>query len=180
MAVSRPVLLAIAGAVLIVAAYVATRGGGDEGASVAAVTPPPAAPKPAPSPGASARPGAQGAPSPTPAKAPARAPKRERDPAFEAGLPRAVARALAARKVVVLFLSQRRGADDAATAASVRAVKARQGRRVAVFTDSLEDLADYRAIAEGVGGSRAPAIVIVDRKRKARLPEGFVEEGSLR
>jgi hypothetical protein len=202
MAVPRPVLLAILGFLLITATFVATRhGSSSDGGS----TPPPAqqaatkpgAAKPqkpavhkadpsaaktgtaktdaakkavAPEPKAKATKPAKHA---TATKAPAKA------PGASTGLPAAIADAFAHHKVVVLFF-RGRGADDDATAEALRAVKATAHGKVAVFSDKLSNLADYRRIVEGLDVSQAPSTVVVGRDMKARLIEGFVDSGSLR
>jgi hypothetical protein len=79
----------------------------------------------------------------------------------------------------VLFF-EGRGADDVATAESVKAVKSATHGKVAVFSDKLSNLADYRRIVEGLDISQAPSTVVVGRDMKARLIEGFVDSGSLR
>lgn len=95
------------------------------------------------------------------------------------GLPVNVARAFAKRQVVVLYFGAQ-GADDTLTAESVRQLKASAGHGVAVFMDKLSKLADYRRVVEGLNVSQAPSIVIVDRDHKAQLFEGFIDAGSLR
>jgi pyruvate/2-oxoglutarate dehydrogenase complex dihydrolipoamide acyltransferase (E2) component len=131
--------------------------------------------------------------SPAPAQA---APKARQTPAAKAapakraapagrqagaslGLPVSVARAFAKHQAVLIYFGGS-GSDDAMTADSVRAVKASAGRGVAVFMNKLSNLADYRRVVEGLDVSQAPSIVIVDRARKARLIEGFIDAGSLR
>src|SRR4051794_572692 len=128
MAIPRPALLAIAGGVLIVAAFVATKAlhkddGGDNSApaSPAAQRTPPksaaaarahrarAAPKPKTSTPTSS-PRAQATTGATPTK-----------PGLE-GMPPVVAKALADHRVVVLFFTQG-AADDRATAKSVSKLK---------------------------------------------------------
>jgi hypothetical protein len=78
----------------------------------------------------------------------------------------------------VLFFRQRHGADDAATAESVAALR-RRGGRIAVFSDRIEDLADYRRLTQGLDIAQAPAIVIVGRDRRTQLVEGFIDAESL-
>lgn len=95
------------------------------------------------------------------------------------GLPVKVAEAFAKHQVVVLYFGAK-GADDTATAASVKELKASTKSGVAVFMDKLSNLADYRRVVGGLDVSQAPSIVIVDRARKARLLEGFIDAGSLR
>jgi len=94
-----------------------------------------------------------------------------------AGAPAKVMRALARRRTLVLFFYQRGSADDAATARAVSSVRGRAG--VAVFSAPISRLADYRGVIGGAGVSQAPALVIVDRKRRARLLEGFVDKETL-
>jgi hypothetical protein len=100
-------------------------------------------------------------------------------PGAVAGLPVSLARAFAARKVVVLFFAGK-GGDDALTADSVRRVRAASRRRVAVFMDKLSHLSDYRRVVEGLDVSQSPSIVLVGRDRRARLYEGYVDAESLR
>jgi hypothetical protein len=51
---------------------------------------------------------------------------------------------------------------------------------VAVFRDRVDNLADYGPLAAGLGISRAPSVVVVDRDRRARVLEGYLDRGSLR
>jgi hypothetical protein len=161
----RPALLAIVGLLLACSAFLVMRRErtAEEPGSASPAAVAPAAPK-APA-GRAESPGT-GGPKRSPAK----------DAGAELGLPDPVARALARRKVVVLFFSQRGPADDVATRLSVRSL---HGRRVAVFSDTLEHLSHYSRLVSGVGISRAPAVVIIDGKRRARLIEGFVDRDSL-
>lgn len=199
MAVSRPLLLALLGVLLAAATFVAARGASETAAGPATpaatqITPTPISPGPAKkdSP-AKARAGkdAKAAPEPD-AKAerkaqegvskrdsrdkvtPARRPKRAA--ALPAGVPAPVGRALRAKRVVVLFFGQG-GADDAATAGAVNALRGLD--RVSVFSDSIARLARYRAVVSGLGVAQAPAVVIVPRDRKAQVVEGFVDAGTL-
>jgi len=120
-----------------------------------------------------------------PPRDPSRRDKRDRGasaggrtsaPALPKGVPAPVGRALRDRQVVVLFFGQG-GADDAATADAVDAVRDLKG--VSVFTDSIARLARYRAVVSGLGVAQAPAVVIVGRNREALLVEGFVDAGTL-
>jgi hypothetical protein len=203
MAVSRPLVLALIGAVLMAATFMVTREPADDGGSAApAQKPAPAAQKPAPA----QKPEAQKA-----VAAEQEAAKREaaqaaaakqraakanaeqqrvdaivsklgavapgEDPGNSVGVPMAVARALAHDKTVLLFFSQD-GADDNATLKSVRSL--RGNRHVAVFTEDLDKLPNYRRIVAGLDVAEAPSIVIVGHDLKARLLEGYHDAGSLR
>ena len=91
-----------------------------------------------------------------------------------------MARALAQRKVVVVLLSQARGADDAATRAAVGRLARRPPSGVAVFSDRIERVARYRSVVRDLGVAQTPAVVIVDAHRRARVIEGYVDAESLR
>jgi hypothetical protein len=200
MAVSRPFVLALIGAVLVAATFVVTRSPSDDGSSAAPVASKPEAAKPAQKPEArkavaedkaAAKARADKAAVDKQAEAKASAEQRQidavvgklpavspgADPGDSVGLPISVARALARDKTVVLFFSQG-GSDDSATSKSVRSL--RGNRRVAVFSEDLDELPNYRRIVAGLGVSEAPSIVIVGRDLKARLLEGYHDAGSLR
>jgi hypothetical protein len=187
MALPRPALLGILGALLIAAAFMVMHRGGSSHSSQAPAPAPVQQPahKPAP-----AKHAAAAAPA-TPAKHAVKhtavkksASVKVTTPAGQeagasVGLPLKVARAFAKKQVVVLYFGAT-GADDTLTAASVRSLKASTGRGVAVFMDKLSNLADYRRVVEGLDVSQAPSIVIVDRAKKAQVLEGFIDAGSLR
>ena len=208
MAVSRPLLLAVLGLVLATATLFAARGANQSAAGTAsnAVVP---APAPTPvSPGPAKKAKDQASPASKKAKDPAspaskedkarennakpQAPenakpaRRRSEPAprapranaaLPAGVPAGVGRALRDRQVVVLFFGQG-GADDFATAEAVASLRGL--KRVAVFRDGIQNLGKYPGIVSGLGVAQAPAVVIVNRKRRARLIEGFVDSGTLR
>jgi hypothetical protein len=196
MALPRPALLGILGALLIAATFmVMHRGGGSSGSS-APITPAPAhvaTPKPAQVKHAgSTKPAKHAAAAPAkPVKhavkhhaANKQAPVKVNVPAGQeagasVGLPLKVAQAFAKKQVVVLYFGGA-GTDDALTADSVRSLKASAGHGVAVFMDKLSNLADYRRVVEGLDVSQAPSIVLVDRHKQAQVIEGFIDAGSLR
>ena len=178
MAISRPILLALAGAILALVAFYATTGArsGDDGSGKPPE--PPAAQTPA-KPKAAARAGAGNAgESAVASRRGARPPgKSEARAKPSRGLPPRVERALAGRQPVVLFFFQRGGADDEATAEAVSAVR-RRGR-AKVFSAPISRLADYRAVTAGAGVSQAPAVLILRKGSSARLVEGFVDAETL-
>jgi len=101
-----------------------------------------------------------------------------------AGMPRDVARALNAHKIVVLFFYEPAASDDQATRAAVRAVRqaARPGTGVVVslFQDTVAHISDYRRVVGSLGISQSPAMVVVDRSRKAELLQGYLDSGTIR
>ena len=101
-----------------------------------------------------------------------------------AGMPRDVARALNAHKVVVLFFYEPAASDDQATRAAVRAVRqaARPGAGavVALFQDTVAHVSDYRRVVGSLGISQSPAMVVIDHNRKAELLQGYLDSGTIR
>lgn len=188
MAISRPILLALVGALLALGAFYATSGArnsGDEAQPGPAVEPKPAPKSPAKDSAAKSSPKAPAASADADAARPASRPDAKRTPAKPAskptaaptGMPADVSRALAGKRTVVLFFFQRGAADDEATARAVASIRGRRG--VQVFSAPIARLADYRAVTAGVGVSQAPAIVILRPGGGARLIEGFVDPESL-
>jgi hypothetical protein len=174
MAISRPLLFVLIGAVALLAVVMGMRvmGGGQ------AEEPQASAPTSAPT---AATPSGQSSTN-TPASRPARsrqpaAAKRAAEKAKGSDPQTPVLRAIAQRKVVVLFFGQYRGADDRATRRAVRAVGRR--RDVAVFADSINDVSDYPRVASGLGIQQSPSTAVIDRQGRARVVEGFLDEGSL-
>ena len=98
------------------------------------------------------------------------------------GMPRDVAKAFNRNKVVVLFFYEPAAADDQATRAAVRAVRAAGGGagRVALFQDTVAHISDYRRVTGSLGVSQSPAMVVVDRNRKAELLQGYLDSGTIR
>ena len=182
MPVSRPVLLALVGAVLAIALFFVTMGS----RSATETSAPPVkqgatagkAPQGKPSTKADkSRVSAAGARS-AEAKAKA-APQADSKPKAAAAttVPADVTRALEQKRTVVLFFHQRGSADDAATAKAVDSVRGRRG--VKVFSVPISRLAEYRGVTGGAGVSQAPAVVILAAPGKARLIEGFVDSETL-
>lgn len=176
MPISRPVLLGLIGAILAMATFFATGAARKEATAPAAA---PAAEQPKPD----VKKVVADKPAVKPKKAEAVAtPAKPAKPAKPAapkveGVPAPVARALAKKRVVVLFFRQSGAADDRAVASAVNAQKGRKG--VSVFTDNIARLARYRAAVAPLGISQAPTVVIVGRNGQAQLVEGFVDEGTL-
>ncbi len=206
MALSRPVLLALVGVLLATATLFAARGARETAADPApspvnAQSAVPVTPAPVGEGRSSSRPDAgtretgkaredapraeQTAPD-GPAKPANKGdrrdlPARESGPTAKldvpAGVPRPVGRALARKRVVVLFFGQQ-GADDRATSEAVASVRGQKG--VSVFRDDIQRLAKYRAVTSGLNVAQAPATVVIGPDRQAQLLEGFTDEGTLR
>ena len=168
MTLSRPLLLALAGAVLVAVAFLATSGmrTGTE----------PAPPAATPVPSAASAAGDAGS-AKKPAPAPGAAAKRKARPARPAGVPVSVARALANHRPVVLFFGKRGPADDAATRTAVRTLRR---AKLTVAQADVRHAARYAPVVKDLDLTQVPATVIVDRKGRARVVEGFLDGGSLR
>jgi hypothetical protein len=88
-----------------------------------------------------------------------------------------VTRAIEKGHVVVLGFFQTHAADDADTKAAVTSLR---GRHLAsVFTDDIDHIGRYGRVVGSIGIQQAPAIVIVDSHRHARLVEGYVDPETL-
>ncbi|MEX2253581.1 MAG: hypothetical protein WD649_05460 [Thermoleophilaceae bacterium] len=192
MAVSRPILLALVGFVLVVGVFFATRGAGsDDRASE------PAAPAPAPKPSASADKPAPASESAAPsadkpstgastsgdATADARGGAAQGPALLNKAGPARLTRALARGRLVVLFVRQPGAADDRATARSVAALRRSGPRRVTIASIPISEISDYSAITGRAGVSQAPAIVLSRRSRgrpTGLLLEGYTDPASLR
>lgn len=107
----------------------------------------------------------------------AKAAARRRARVERLGMPLPVARAIDGRKTVVLFFRGSPSADDRATARAVAGLRGDRG--VVVFSDRIGKLGRYRAVVGDLGISQAPAVVIVDRSRSARVVQGYVDPATL-
>lgn len=184
-------VFALIGAVLIAVTFMVTRVGAEEEAGEPVPSPPadtsgpnagaPRAEAPGPARPARdpSRAGARDAPSkavPSPRRStPGTRPK---PPGGLSGKAVDAARALERGKIVVVLFTQR-GADDDATRSALRELTTKRSSRVAVFRDRVSNLADYGPLAAGLGISRAPSVVVVDRDRRARVLEGYLDRGTL-
>lgn len=174
MAISRPLLFALMGALALLAVVTGMRvmGGGQE------EQPPTSAKTSASTAGTPTGRSATKTPASRPARPSGPAPvKRAAEQAKRSDPQTPILRALAQRKVVVLFFGQYRSADDRATRRAVRAVGRKRG--VAVFADSINDVSDYPRVVSGLGIQQSPSTAVIDRQGRARVVEGFLDEGSL-
>jgi hypothetical protein len=159
MALPRPTLLAVAGAILSLISFtamrtIATQSAGD---------------LPVPSIGAqSVTGGSSSAPKPGAKPVPAPKPRVE-------DVPPAVSAALAHGKVVVVLFTEKGGADDQATAQHFAALS-QLGGGVDTFRAGISDLGRYAGIVAHLGITQAPSIVIVRPDLRAVPPiEGYVD-----
>lgn len=163
MALPRPTLLAIAGALLSLMSFtamrtIATHGGAD-----------------LPMPDTSAQ-SVAGNPSPaTPAREPGTSkPAPPPTPKLD-DVPRPVANALADGKVVVLLFTEKNAADDAAMSRHFGALS-QLGGKVRTFRAGIGEFGRYAGIVAELGVSQAPAVVIVRPDLQALPPiEGYLD-----
>lgn len=163
MAVSRPILIVLVAAVLGLAGFYATQGSRDSSDTVAPVIP--------------AEPLEPARTAQKPSAKPGKPDARRRARAERIGMPLPVARALRARRTVVLYFRGSPSADDRATARAVAGLRDLRG--VSVFADRIGRLGRYRAVVGELGIAQAPAVVIVGRGRSARVVEGYVDPTTL-
>jgi hypothetical protein len=167
----RPALVAALGILVIAITFFVTKAGDDSGSVAAPVT---STPTNTTATGTSTT--TNTATTSTAAK-----PAKPKQPSVAAGsgLPTDVARALNADKVVVLFFYEPAASDDQATRAAIRAVRS-SGSGVRLFQDTVSRISDYRRVVGALGISQSPAMVVIDRNRKAELLQGYLDSGTIR
>ena len=94
-----------------------------------------------------------------------------------ARVPRRVEVAIRKHRRIVIFFTQSGGVDDPLTARAVRSLRRRT--RAAVLSDSVNHVGAYGEVVQKVGVTRTPSIVIIDRRGRARLIEGYIDPDAL-
>jgi len=156
----RPVLLAIVGVVLAGSLFVFSRRGAETTPSV-----------PAPSETVQ--------PSDPSAKPQSTPPAAEKEKLGGRGLPSRVARALDAKKTVVILFWNKGGVDDRSVKNSVDQLP-RRGGKTAVFTDKVANLSRYTRITAAASVTQTPALVVVNPEGKAEVLSGYYDFQTLR
>lgn len=160
--VPRPVLLAVVGVVLAGSLFVFSRRGTETTPS-------------APAPSQTAQPSNPSA-TPQSKSAPPAADKGEQG---GRGLPSPVARALNAKKTVVVLFWNRGGVDDRSVKSSVDRLP-RRGGKTAVFTDKVANLSSYTRITAAASVNQTPSLVIVNPKGQAEVLSGYYDFQTIR
>ena len=155
----RPVLLAVVGVVLAGSLFVFSRRGAETTPSV---------PAPSETVQPSDRPPPQGTP-----------PAADKGTPGGRGLPSRVARALDAKKTVVILFWNRGGVDDRSVKNSVDQLP-RRGGKTAVFTDKVSNLSRYTRITAAASVTQTPALVVVNPEGKAEVLSGYYDFQTLR
>jgi hypothetical protein len=167
----RPLLVAIVGAVAVAALLFATRKGGSDSASVPAQSTQSAAPSKAGSQtGTPAKPGSNAKPGGTQSGS--------QVATTHEGLPKAVSRAVAKDKVVVVLFWNPHGSDDRAVKESLAGVSTRNGA-VAKFTDRLGNLSRYTRLTGKNVIAQTPAVLVVDGQHNGKAVTGLLDTESL-
>jgi hypothetical protein len=184
MVLPRPLILAVAGLVLLLLSFVVVQRGRTvtDSPAVAQRTPAPVDRQPAVKAEPKDNPGVRRE-ARRPDRPASTAPAAPAAPAVpdRGGVPARAARALEQGRVIAVLFTLEEAADDSATRAALRSLKTGPGKsRVAVFSDSIANVGRYSRLVGGLGISQVPSIVIVDSERQARLLEGYVDAGTLR
>jgi hypothetical protein len=151
----RPALLAIIGVVAVAGLFFVSRRGGEEAVPVT------------PAPSESATPSSS---SPD-ATAPESAPPKESVTGSQ-GLPAPVAKALDAKKTVVILFWNKSGVDDRSVKKSVDRLSTRGGD-IAKFTDTVKGLSRYTRITSAASVTSTPSVVVVNRRGQAEVLAGY-------
>jgi hypothetical protein len=96
------------------------------------------------------------------------------------GLPISVAKAVAARKVLVLLFWNPKAADDRAVRREMRSVGSRHRKDVVVHIANVKDIARYAPVTRGANVEQSPSVVVVNRNRQATLLEGYSDRETIR
>ena len=169
--VPRPVLLAIVGVVLLGGLLMFTRRGGDTPA--------------VPAPSQTSQPSSPSADTPlAPAQqnAPQRssaAPSPDKGEAGGRGLPSRVAKALEAKKTVVVLFWSKGGIEDRSVKSSVDRLP-RRGGKTAAFTDKVSNLSRYTRITAAASVNQTPSLIIVNPKGQAEVLNGYYDFQTIR
>ena len=153
----RPALFAIVGVVAVLGLFFVTRRGGEE--SVPAT----------PAPSETSQPASPSASTP---EAPAQNAPQDQSTAGSEGLPSPVAKALDAKKTVVVLFWNKNGIDDRSVKKSVDRLS-RRGGDVAKFTDTVKNLSRYTRITSAASVNTTPAVVVVNRRGQAEVLTGY-------
>jgi hypothetical protein len=157
--VPRPVLLAVVGAVAVLGLFFVSRRGEDTS------VPPTPAPSQTSQPGVPAQ---ENVPQGKTAPAPDKGVQGGR------GLPSPVARALDAKKTVVITFWNPRAVDDRSVKKSVDRLSKRNGK-VAKFTDTMQNLSRYTRVTAAANVTTSPAVVIVNSRGQAEVLNGYYD-----
>jgi hypothetical protein len=95
-----------------------------------------------------------------------------------AGLPPRVQKALAQKKILVLFFYNPKSADDRAVRKAVKKVDRWEGQVVVQAAD-VNAVSRYAKVAHGADVEQTPTVVVVDRNAKAERLVGYVDTRSI-
>jgi pyruvate/2-oxoglutarate dehydrogenase complex dihydrolipoamide acyltransferase (E2) component len=166
--VPRPLLLAVVGAVAVLGLFFVSRRGED---STVPETPAPSQTSQPTDPSASQpqAPAQENVPQDKTA-----APSPDKGVQGGRGLPSPVARALDAKKTVVITFWNPRGVDDRSVKKSVDRLSKRNGR-VVKFTDTMQNLSRYTRVTAAANVTTSPAVVIVNSRGQAEVLHGYYD-----
>ena len=124
-------------------------------------------------------PAAATAPSTTAAK-PSTSSAAPKGDVSKAGLPPAVAKAVAEKKVLVLLFWNPKAADDRIVRNELRGVGTRHKKDVFVHVANVKQIARYAPVTRGAEVLQSPSIVVVDRSREATVLTGYSDRETIR
>jgi hypothetical protein len=103
---------------------------------------------------------------------PAGSPDKSAATAKATALPLPVAKAVAAKKVLVLLFWNPKASDDRAVRNAVEGLPRHKGKVVVQIAD-VNQIARYAPITRGVEVTQSPSVVVVDRELKGNLLVGY-------
>jgi hypothetical protein len=169
--VPRPVLLALIGVVAVAGLFMFSRRGSEPGTTPAPSQTAQQSSPQADTPQAAAQ---QNAPQNQGA-----APAADKGEQGGRGLPSRVAKALDAKKTVVVLFWNKAGVEDRSVKNSVDRLP-RRGGKTAVFIDKVTNLSSYTRITAAASVSQTPSMVIVNPKGQAEVLNGYYDFQTIR
>jgi pyruvate/2-oxoglutarate dehydrogenase complex dihydrolipoamide acyltransferase (E2) component len=166
------VLLALVGVVCVGGLFVFSRRGSES-------TPAPPAPSETSQPSSPSADTPQAAAEQNAPQQDGAAPSADKGEAGGRGLPSPVARALDAKKTVVILFWTRGGIDDRSVKTAVDRLP-RNGGKTAVFTDKVANLSNYTRVTAAASVNQTPALVIVNPKGQAEVLNGYYDFQTIR
>ena len=169
--ISRPVLIALIGAILVGGFLLFKQSTGEQ---VAIAPPAPATPAVTAS---TSKTGATSVTSKTTAERRADARKKLEDKAAAEGMPVGVYKAKRDGKEVIIFFWEPNGEDDRAVDAAVKEVKGSR-KNLVVFRDTVSNKSQYDGIAQAAAATQTPSVIILYGD-KGTLVQGYVDSATL-
>ncbi|MGK2879140.1 MAG: hypothetical protein ACSLFF_11300 [Solirubrobacterales bacterium] len=177
--ISRPVLIALVGAILV-GGFLLFQASGSEDEVPPPVNAAATSATGATATGATKATGATGATGSAERKISTAEERRKKliAKAEAAGMPLTIYEPLSEGKIVVIFFWEKQGKDDERTNDSVNKVKSEYGKRMVVVREDISNKSKYDGIAQAADVTQTPGLVML-YKKKADSWQGYIDATAL-